>query len=274
MPVQAPSRPKSSVKTLRIGSVSFLNAKPLIHGLDQAEDLDLQLDVPSRLLSGLQENRFDLALLPVIDYQKMPGLRFLTAGGICCDGPTLTVRIFSPVPIHQISTLSCDTDSHTSVALARILLGEIHNIRPEFIPLDQPPSASHDPRTARLLIGDKVICEEPKDFPHQLDLGQAWKQHTGLPFVFAAWMARPGVQLGNLPARLDQAKREGLQHIDQIIQRFAAPRGWPAPIAREYLTRYLQFDVTSRHLDAVRLFYKLAFTYSLIPHPPCDLDCL
>src|SRR5579859_1626131 len=97
MPVEAPRRAQSSHQTLRIGSVSFLNAKPLIHGLEEADGLDLQLDVPSRLLDGLLENRFDVALLPVIDYQRMPGLRFLTAGGICCDGPTLTVRIFSPV---------------------------------------------------------------------------------------------------------------------------------------------------------------------------------
>jgi len=155
MPVEAPRRSESPAKTLRIGSVSFLNAKPLIHGLEEADGLDLQLDVPSRLLDGLVENRFDVALLPVIDYQRMDGLRFLTAGGICCDGPTLTVRIFSPVPIEEISTLACDTDSHTSVALARILLGAAYKIRPEFVPLDQ---ASYDPRAARLLIGYKVIC--------------------------------------------------------------------------------------------------------------------
>jgi chorismate dehydratase len=269
MPLEAPSRSPSSAKTLHIGSVSFLNAKPLLYGLEEADTLDLQLDVPSRLLDGLLENRFDVALLPVIDYQRMAGLRFLTAGGICCDGPTLTVRIFSPVPIERITTLACDTDSHTSVALARILLGEVYKIRPEFVPLD---SAGGDAGTARLLIGDKVVCEEPKDFPHQLDLGQAWKLHTGLPFVFAAWMARPGVHLGNLNNRLEGAKRDGLRNIDVIVERFAAPRGWPADIARQYLTRYLQFDITPRHLEAVRLFHKRAFDYALISRPPRDLD--
>ena len=99
---------------------SFLNAKPLIHGLEHDSTIDLGLDVPSRLLDGLRDGRrFDVALLPVIDYQRMPGLRLLTAGGICCDGPTLTVRIFSPVPIERIESLACDTDSHTSVALAQ-----------------------------------------------------------------------------------------------------------------------------------------------------------
>src|SRR3954462_13342611 len=92
--------------TLRIGSVSFLNAKPLIYGLERAADLELGLDVPSRLLDDLRAGRFDVALLPVIDYQRMPGLKLLTCGGIGCDGPTLTVRVFSDVPVGQIRTLA------------------------------------------------------------------------------------------------------------------------------------------------------------------------
>jgi chorismate dehydratase len=102
--------------------VSFLNAKPLIYGLEEASGVELKLDVPSRLLDGLLQARFDVALLPVIDYQRLPGLKLLTSGGIGCDGPALTVKIFSPVPIEKIATLGCDTESHTSVALARIVL--------------------------------------------------------------------------------------------------------------------------------------------------------
>src|SRR5579871_957161 len=131
-----PARMRPAARMHRIGSVSFLNAKPLIHGLEEAEGIELSLDVPSGLLDDLVEDRVDVALLPVIDYQRLAGLRFLTSGGICCDGPTLTVRIFSPEPIERITTLACDTDSHTSVALARVLLGEVYKIRPEFIPLD------------------------------------------------------------------------------------------------------------------------------------------
>lgn len=257
-----------SPSPLRIGSVSFLNARPLIYGLEEAPGLDLQLDVPSKLLDGLLDGRFDVALLPVIDYQRMDGLPLLTAGGIGCDGPTLTVRIFSPVPIEQIATLACDTDSHTSVALARIILGEVHRLRPEFVALDRVSAA---PDVARLLIGDKVVCEEPRGLPYQLDLGQAWKQHTGLPFVFAAWMARPGVDLHDLPARLERAKREGLAHIEQIIARHAIPRGWPAPIARQYLSSNLKYDIAAKQLEAIRLFHDLAFKYALIPQPPRDL---
>ena len=264
---------RSSVpqRPLRIGSVSFLNAKPLIYGLEEADELDLQLDIPSRLLDGLLEARFDVALLPVIDYQRMPGLRLLTSGGIGSDGPTLTVRIFSPVPIEQIATLACDTDSHTSVALARILLAERFGIRPEFVALS---SSQADPRSARLLIGDKVVCEEPPGLPHQLDLGQAWKEETGLPFVFAAWMARDGIELGDLPQRLERAKREGRTQIESLITRHAIPRGWPADIAREYLTERLQYDIRPAHLAAIRLFHQLASKHGLIAHAPWDLSII
>src|SRR5205823_445829 len=135
------------------------NAKPLIYGLESAPNVRLHLEVPSRLLAGLQDGRFDVALLPVIDYQRMAGLRVVPAGGIGCDGPTLTVRLFSPAPIERTTLLACDTDSHTSVALARVILAERFGLRPEFTDL---PTGADAPRgAARLLIGDKVICEEP-----------------------------------------------------------------------------------------------------------------
>ena len=261
--------PASAV--LRIGSVSFLNAKPLIYGLEDARDVDLSLDVPSRQLDGLREGRFDVALLPVIDYQRMPGLRLLTAGGIGCDGPTLTVRIFSPVPIERITTLACDTDSHTSVALARILLAERYGLRPRFVDRDEA-AAGGDAGTATLLIGDKVVCEEPTGLPHQLDLGEAWKAMTGLPFVFAAWMARADVDLGDVPHTLARAKRRGLRHVDKIVARHGVPRGWPADTARRYLTEHLKFDIGPRELTAIRHFHDLAARQGIIPAPPRGLD--
>ena len=95
---------------------SYLNAKPLIYGLEEAGHLSLTLDVPAKLIDGLRDRRFDVALLPIIDYQRLSDARLLTAGGIGCDGPTLTVRIFSHVPVEQIATLACDVHSHSSVA--------------------------------------------------------------------------------------------------------------------------------------------------------------
>jgi chorismate dehydratase len=254
----------ASRRVLRVGAVSYLNARPLIHGLDSAGDLQLILDVPSRLLDGLQRHAFDVALLPVIDYQRQPGLQVLTAGGIGCDGPTLTVRIFSRVPIGRIAAMACDSDSHTSVALARIILAEKFGIQPDFA--DWSAGQEH-PAEARLLIGDKVVCEEPPGYEHQLDLGQAWHELTGLPFVFAVWMARAGVDLADLPERLERAKLAGMADFERIIRAHAQPRGWPAGIALQYLTYYLKFDVGPRQLAAIRLFHELAAKHGLVPSP-------
>jgi chorismate dehydratase len=255
------AKTKSAARILQIGSVSYLNAKPLIFGLESQRDLNLQLEVPSRLLAGLESSRFDAALLPSIDYQRLGNLRIVPAGGIGCDGPTLTVRVFSTRPINQITTLACDTDSHTSVALARIILAESYGIHPRIVDLN------HDAETigaARLLIGDKVVCEEPVGMDYQLDLGSAWKTLTGMPFVFAVWTARAGVDLGDLPARLEQAKQAGMQNLSEIISRHAIPRGWPAGMALQYMTAYLKYDVGPKQLDAIRQFHRLAKKYDLI----------
>jgi chorismate dehydratase len=259
----------SQRKTLRLGSVSFVNARPLIYGLDASADVQLTLDVPANLLDGLRASRFDLALLPVIDYQRMDGLTLLPAGGIGSDGHTLTVRIFSRAPIENIRTLACDPDSHTSVALARVVLSRAYGLRPEFAELKHDGGASHD---AQLLIGDKVICEEPAGYPHQLDLGEAWKDLTGMPFVFAAWMGRAEAMSAFADETLRSAKRAGLAHVDQIVQRYAIPRGWPAPIAREYLTRYLQFDIEEPQLEAILAFHRFAAEDGIIPNPPKPLN--
>ena len=264
----------ANVSKLRVGSVSFLNAKPLIYCLHDDTSIQLILDVPSRLLDGLLRHDLDVALLPVIDYQRMPGLNLIArGGGIACDGPTLTVRIFSRVPISQITALACDTDSHTSVALARVLLAEQYQLRPEMIPL--PRKASEIPSaampTSMLLIGDKVIGDEPPDYPHQLDLGEAWKNLTGLPFVFAAWMSRSGIELGDLPEKLEASRKLGLSQVDRIIEREAPARRWPVDVARRYLTEYLKFEIGPRQLQAIELFHSLAHRHGLIDHAPDPL---
>lgn len=265
----------SKASWLRLGSVSFVNARPLIHGLDGQPDVQLTLDVPSNLLDGLRASRFDLALLPVIDYQRMDGLQILPAGGIGSDGRTLTVRIFSKTPIGNIRTLACDPDSHTSVALARVILSRAYGVHPELTELRRDTPLAHD---AQLLIGDKVICEEPAGYPHQLDLGQAWKELTGMPFVFAAWMGPAEAMSELADTTLREAKKAGLANVEQIVQRHAIPRGWPADVARQYLTRYLQFDIGEPQLEAIRTFHQLAAEEGIIPSPPrplnvCRLGC-
>jgi chorismate dehydratase len=250
-----------SPQSFSVGAVSYLNSRPLIYGLAEQPDVRLTLDVPARLLDGLRSARFDVALLPVIDYQRLDGLKIVPASGIGSDGPALTVRIFSSVPISEMTELACDVESHTSVALARIVLAERYGIHPKFVSGDQSASS-------RLLIGDKVICDAPAGMQHQLDLGAAWKDLTGLPFVFAVWTARAGVNLADIPARLADALRRGMENLDEIIAEHAVPRGWPPELARQYLTDYLRFDISAEHLRAIAHFHDLAARHGIIPAPP------
>ena len=124
-----------TISPLRVGCVSYLNSKPLIYGLEDQPDIQLSLRVPARLIDGLHDCVFDVALLPIIDYQRFDDLLVVPSGGIGCDGHTLTVRIFSKTPLETITTLACDIESHTSVALRAIILAERYGIQPKFIDL-------------------------------------------------------------------------------------------------------------------------------------------
>lgn len=254
---------------IRISCVSFFNTVPLVYGLREDPTLALRFGVPSSLIDDLLTDRADVALLPVIDYQRAENLRIIPAAGIGCDGPTLTVRLFSRTPIEQTRVLAADTDSHTSVALARIILQKRFGKTPEIVPLD---AARDREGETRLLIGDKVITREPQGFPHQLDLGQAWKDLTGLPFVFAVWTARAGVDLGDLPTKLTRAREQGLAHVDDLIAHEAPSHGWPLDIARTYLTEYLKFSIGDRELAAIGLFHQMAHDISAIEHRPYALQ--
>jgi len=257
------------MSVFRLSAVSFFNTTPLVDGLQNDPTIQLRFAVPSALIDDLTSGVSDVALLPVIDYQRLPGLRVIPSGGIGCDGPTLTVRLFSRSPIEQTKTLAADTDSHTSVALARVILDRVFGLRPRIVPLNE----AKDDDTL-LLIGDKVITAAPTDRPHQLDLGEAWKTLTGLPFLFAVWTARGGVDLGDLPQRLSAARERGLSRVDQLVRDFAVPRGWPADIARRYLTEYLKFTVGPRQLEAMRLFHSMAYEVGALPDAPRDLEII
>ena len=254
---------------IRVDSVAFINSRPLIRGLDREPSVALTMAVPSRLIDGLRDGRTDVALLPVIDYQKLPGLRIVPASCIGCFGPTLTVRLFCRVEPRRVTRVACDTDSHTSVALARILFAKHYGISPAFVDL---PGATGADDEARLLIGDKVICEPPDGFPIQVDLGEAWRELTGLPFVFAIWTARAGVELGDLSRILRDAMRRGLREVDDIVATDAVARGWPPTIARQYLTDYLKFDVGPRQIEAIDRFHAYAEELGLIAAPRRPLD--
>lgn len=264
-------RPTISLSSppVRIGCVSFLNARPLVDGLETST-ARASFQVPSRLLDGLVEQRVDIALLPVIDYFRSPvPLCVVPAGGISCDGPTLTVRLFSRVSPHRIRSILVDRDSHTSVVLVQILLAERYGVRPRVVDFDPPTGGTWDviDADAVMLIGDKVVTAPPAPHAvrHELDLGQVWNEMTGLPFVFAVWMCRQGADLGETPKALTRLREANTSRIDELVRTHAVPRGWPPDLAHRYLTQFLEYEIGPRHLAAIERFASMAEKWGLIP---------
>jgi len=251
-----------------VAAVSFLNARPLIEGLDEEPGIQLVTDVPSRLLETLIEDRASIALCPVIDFQLSPTeLSIVAAGAIGSDGPTLTVRIFSRVPMQEVARVHTDGDSHTSVALLAVVFDELYGRVPEIKTLDSTDvNGSENPPDTVLLIGDKVVRSRPDPalFPHQLDLGEAWRRMTGLPFVFACWMARADHDLGTLPDILSRYRKLNRNRVAEIAGTHAEASGWPEELAAEYLGEILRYDIGSRELEAIELFWSKCHDLGLI----------
>ena len=253
---------------LNIGCVSYLNSKPLIEPLLDNPAVKVHFAVPAALLGMVSCGQVCCALLPMVDYQNSPlDLLLLPVGGIACDGPTLTVRIFSRVAPQHITHLHVDTDSHTSVILAQVILREFYGVRPTVTPLPAESGAADiHGQESLLLIGDKVVnaAPPPGEFPWQLDLGQQWKQFTNLPFVFAMWMLRADANPGPLPQLLRQAREKGAAMTDQLVNRYAQQRHWPRDLAHDYFTRYLQYIITPAARSGVETFYALAQRHGLL----------
>jgi chorismate dehydratase len=246
-----------------IGSVSYLNALPLVDGLDRIRGLQLVRRVPARLVTLLEDGSVDLALCPVIDFQRSHrDLAIVPSGAIGCRAATLTVRCFGRRPFDECRTLWVDGDSHTSVALARILLHRTLGVRPAIRTLD----AKHRDIDHMLLIGDKVVVDEPDRavFPHQMDLGERWRDLTGLPFVFAVWMAPVDADLGDLPDILDQRRRDNLASLGSRVHGWAAAHGWPEDVARRYLGELLDYTVGEKQFQAMSLFWQECRALGLI----------
>ena len=249
----APSR------TLTIGAVDYLNTVPLIAGLERLQSVRVLTDVPANQVGLLEADRVDLALCSSIDLVRCPvPLQVVPVGMLGCEGATLTVRLFSSVPVPEITRVACDHDSHTSVELLRILLREQHGLEPELVDFDARgdhhrvvPPAEVD---ALLLIGDKVVTSSvPEPFTRlEIDLGEAWHELTGLPFVFATWLCRAD-RTEEQAARIERAARllartrlRNAFRIDQIAALHAPDHGWSVDLSRRYLVEHLRFDLDDR----------------------------
>jgi chorismate dehydratase len=243
----------------RIGAVGYLNARPLVEGLaDDPYGFDVRFDLPAVCARLLHEGSVDIGLVPVIeylngDYVMAPGI------GVAADGDVASVALYTRVPIGRVRTLALDTSSRTSAALTRVLCREQFGIDPAFVA--HPPDLARMLETcdAGLLIGDPALdADAAAHGAEKIDLGAAWKSHTGLPFVFAAWVGRAEHFTPGVVAALEAAKVRGVAHRDRIADLAAGGDPVRAARYRAYLHRHIQHDLGPRHTDALRRFYLAA----------------
>ncbi len=246
-------------RPIRIGAVNYLNTKPLIFGLEAlAEGAELILDYPSRLADDLEHGRLDVALIPIIEYFRTGNYTLVPDIAIASDGPVLSVTLFSRVPWMEIRRVALDEGSRTSAALTQVLLRKRYGVRPEVRPLPLEQAAEDVDADAVLLIGDRAMRACLPGFRYAFDLGQEWHDWTGLPFVYAAWAVRPGVDLGPVADALVLAKERGCANIGPIAAHEAPQLGLDAGFCRRYLANIIRFDLGPRALAGLHHYYMLA----------------
>jgi chorismate dehydratase len=259
------------MRSLRVGAVNYLNTKPLVEGLDREPGVALAFDLPSRLATGLADGRYDVALIPSVEFFQDPSYSVVSNACIACRGPVLSVKLFFRRPPAEVKTLALDEGSRTSAALAKILLAERFGLSPRLEPLPIGSSLADTSADAVLLIGDRAIHSPGGRFTEVWDLGDVWTRHTGLPFVFAMWVARAGVDTGEVETALLAARDRGLGCLPAIAEREAPAQGLTAPQCLSYLRDNLHFSLGPAELRGLTHFYHRARDLGLAP-PGVDLE--
>lgn len=258
------------IPKIRLGSVNYLNCRPLVHGLGGDDDplFTLRFDPPAVCASLLATGEIDLGLIPTIAYNDRPDDCVVPGVSIASEGPVASVALFTRVPVREVRTIALDTSSRTSVALTRILCARRFEIAPTFE--RHPPDlasmlAGHD---AALLIGDPALFTDHRAIGlgevEKIDLGEAWTAMTGLPFVWAFWAGRADGMTAEAVRRVQAAKATGVTMSDALADAYVAATPRHRDLARRYLRDNIQFGLTGRMLDGVRTYYREAQALGLV----------
>jgi chorismate dehydratase len=242
---------KETGRKIRVGAVSYLNTKPLLYGIQRSsvmDHIDLTIDYPARIASMLLKDEIDMGLVPVAIIPKMD--QYFINGNYCIgsDGPVASVCLFSEVPLEKIEKVLLDYQSRTSVQLAKVLLKEYWKTNPELVDGGKDFRDHIGGTTAGIVIGDRAL-EQRTISPFIYDLGEAWKDMTGLPFVFAAWISNKPLDAGFI-REFDKANKNGLDNIEAVVQ--------ANPYSRfdlhAYFTKYLNYQLNDAKLKGLEKF--------------------
>jgi cyclic dehypoxanthinyl futalosine synthase len=251
---------------LRVAAVQYLNATPLFEPLRDDPRVELSLALPSEVARQIAEDEADVALMPVAAAATIGDLRIARGMAIGSEGPVRSVVIVSECPIDDVTELSLDLSSRSSVALSRVLVRARRGGKePRYVGATPKEGLARvGGTTAALVIGDPALMVEGK-YPHVFDLALEWKKWTGLPFVFAAWCGRQGALTQDQEAILLAAKEEGLRRRHEYADAHAKATGLPADSMRAYLETAIRFELGADERAGLQRFYDEASKIGLLP---------
>jgi chorismate dehydratase len=250
-----------ALKQPRIGCVKYLNARPLIYGWPGA----LELDHPSALCRKLAHGELDLALVSSVEYLRRPEYRIVDGISISAFGPVYSVIVAHEREISEISEIEVDPASETSVVLLRCLLAA-RGLNARLV-----TAAGIDARSALLRIGDQAIRFRYMHPEYRFwDLGEEWRNITGLPFVFALWLVRAEEATADeIAQRLRNLRDQNLARLDEVI---ATQDEFAAEFCRQYFRDHLRFGFGSREKDGLREFHRRCLACGIDLAPPFTLN--
>lgn len=251
------------MRPVRLGAVDYLNARPLVYGLELRSEFAVQFDPPSKCAALLHEGSIDVGLIPSIEYLRGAAYCAVPDMAIVSEGPVASVALFTTKPIGDVRTIAADTSSRTSNGLVRVLCRERFGIEPELTPMAPRPLEMLQRCDAALVIGDAALFFDHRAAgAEKIDLGEQWTAMTGLPFVWAFWAGRPEALRAEHVEQLAQARDEGVAASDEVAAAYCGPAH--AEIGKRYLRENIRYDWGPRELEGLRAYYELAFRNGLV----------
>lgn len=256
--------------TLRVGSVPYLVGRPLDHGLGDEPGITLEHDVPAKLIERLRAGDIDVALVSSIELFRRKDYRYLDGIGVAGDGYVGSVQVFLRRPIQEVESIALDPASRAAAALTRSLLEEREGGPPAFVevPLGEDPAARED-TDAWLRIGDRALRETLTIDAPAWNPSEEWRRRTALPFVFAAWIVRPDVEIEPYLDAFAAARVRGRDAIGDLSTEAAERWSLPRAQCLSYLQEECRYDPGVAMAPALREFQRRAARASL-----CDPEAM
>ena len=239
---------------IRISAVSYTNTKPFLYGIQHSEvinDIELSLDMPSDCAQKLIDDKVDIGLIPVAAILSLPRWEIVSDYCIGASGPVNSVFIFGNCEAKDIKTLQLDPESRSSNNLALVLLKNYWKADHQTIKNAQDYAAPADPHTAFVQIGDRTFGKK-QQYKYVYDLAEEWQKFTGLPFVFAAWVANKPIP-ADFMEEFNKALKFGLEHRTELLKELPQRADFDL---EDYLMHKLDFELTEDKRKALHLFHK------------------